>query len=250
LFALYLKLQKEIVVTENSIDNSLSIKFINQYKNFLTDLDPKVLVSILPNEFILNLSFHNFQNAITACFYADEHLVIQKTNDKFKSFFPSGTELKNQKISQVFSKLSVAKASVKTYTDQLKSQKWANLSKINVRIEGEKRFYDLFSTFTSPTPEFPFKGFQGQFIEKTESSRKKQQAKQYAVEKHVDLETKLLLISEKCESMRNDLKQLKSTENSEIDSIIGKLENTVKEIETDTIESSAILRKRPEKPAN
>ena len=37
---------------------------------------------------ILDLSFFNFRNAITACYYADQDLRIQRTNANFSKFFP------------------------------------------------------------------------------------------------------------------------------------------------------------------
>ena len=37
---------------------------------------------------ILDLSFFNFRNAISACYFADRDLRIQRTNDNFGKFFP------------------------------------------------------------------------------------------------------------------------------------------------------------------
>ena len=37
---------------------------------------------------IIDLSFFNFSNAITACYYARDNLEILKVNDNFLGFFP------------------------------------------------------------------------------------------------------------------------------------------------------------------
>ena len=42
---------------------------------------------------VIDLSFFNFRNAITAAYFADEDLRIQRVNDNFKKFFPVLGEL-------------------------------------------------------------------------------------------------------------------------------------------------------------
>jgi len=37
---------------------------------------------------IIDLSFYNFRNAITAAYFANNELEVLKVNDNFRSFFP------------------------------------------------------------------------------------------------------------------------------------------------------------------
>ena len=37
---------------------------------------------------IIDLSFFNFRNAITAAYFANDKLEVQKVNDNFRRFFP------------------------------------------------------------------------------------------------------------------------------------------------------------------
>ena len=37
---------------------------------------------------IVDLSFFNFRNAITAAYFANKDFEIQRTNDNFRAFFP------------------------------------------------------------------------------------------------------------------------------------------------------------------
>ena len=43
---------------------------------------------------IIDLSFFNFSNAITACYYAKDNLEVLKVNDNFLSFFPNSRKCK------------------------------------------------------------------------------------------------------------------------------------------------------------
>ena len=46
------------------------------------------LEDFINKEKVIDLSFFNFENAITAAYYANENLEIQKTNKNFAKFFP------------------------------------------------------------------------------------------------------------------------------------------------------------------
>ena len=46
------------------------------------------LEEIFNQKTIIDLSFFNFRNAVTAAFFADRDLRVQKVNSNFKSFFP------------------------------------------------------------------------------------------------------------------------------------------------------------------
>ena len=46
------------------------------------------IANILEPEFLNRISFFNFENAITACYYADKDLRVKKVNKNFQGFFP------------------------------------------------------------------------------------------------------------------------------------------------------------------
>ncbi|WP_419901336.1 hypothetical protein [Kiloniella sp.] len=56
---------------------------------------------------ILDISFFNFRNAITAAFYADRGLHILKVNNNFKDFFPILGNVSNAYFPDVLKQLGV-----------------------------------------------------------------------------------------------------------------------------------------------
>ncbi|MCH7943911.1 MAG: adenylate/guanylate cyclase domain-containing protein, partial [Proteobacteria bacterium] len=60
---------------------------------------------IFNRENIIDMSFFNFNNAITAAYFADKDLKIQKVNANFKAFFPVLGNLKNAYFPNVLEQL-------------------------------------------------------------------------------------------------------------------------------------------------
>ena len=56
---------------------------------------------------IVDLSFFNFRNAITAAYFADSNLRILKVNENFKSFFPVLGNVSNVYFPDVLEQLGV-----------------------------------------------------------------------------------------------------------------------------------------------
>ena len=57
---------------------------------------------------IVDLSFFNFRNAITAAYFANEGLEVQKVNDNFQSFFPVLGNVTNVYFPHVLEQLGVS----------------------------------------------------------------------------------------------------------------------------------------------
>ena len=43
---------------------------------------------------VLDLSFFNFQNAVTAAYFADNNYNVVRVNQNFKNFFPAGSKIR------------------------------------------------------------------------------------------------------------------------------------------------------------
>ncbi len=57
---------------------------------------------------VVDLSFFNFENAITACYYADIDLRVKKVNKNFKNFFPVLGNVKDAYFPDIFKPLGVS----------------------------------------------------------------------------------------------------------------------------------------------
>ena len=72
------------------------------------------IAKILDTEFLNRISFFNFENAITAAFYADQNLNLINVNKNFENLFKKGIELKSQNLLTLLANLGVEQ---KTITD-------------------------------------------------------------------------------------------------------------------------------------
>ena len=57
---------------------------------------------------IVDLSFFNFRNSVTAAYFANEKLEVQKVNDNFRSFFPILGNVTNVYFPDVLEQLGVS----------------------------------------------------------------------------------------------------------------------------------------------
>ncbi|MEX0851737.1 MAG: adenylate/guanylate cyclase domain-containing protein [Bauldia sp.] len=117
---------------------------------------------------ILDLSFFNFRNAITACYFADRDLRILKVNDNFRSFFPVLGEVSNAHFPNVLRQLGVDKEYINSFASQLAQKGRVLIPAIPLTIDGHDRMFSLLSTHTND-PTFSYlNGVQGQFVDRTE----------------------------------------------------------------------------------
>jgi adenylate cyclase len=117
---------------------------------------------------ILDLSFFNFRNAVTACYFADRDLRILKVNDNFRSFFPVLGEVSGASFSHVLQQLGVDRSHIDAFSEQLRKNGRVLIPSIPITIDGRDRVFSLLSTYTSD-PTFSYlNGVQGQFVDRTE----------------------------------------------------------------------------------
>jgi len=117
---------------------------------------------------ILDLSFFNFRNAISACYFADRDLRIQRTNDNFGEFFPRLGNVANAPFLGVLEQLGVEAEHIDSFTLQLEAEGHVFIPKIPIRVDGVDKVFSLMSTYTKD-PSFSYlNGVQGQFVDRTD----------------------------------------------------------------------------------
>ncbi len=116
---------------------------------------------------ILDLSFFNFRNAITAAFYANKKLEILRTNQNFIDFFPVLGNVTNTYFPDVLLQLGVPGKQIEAFMADLEQKGSVLIPELHITVEGEERVYSLLSTRTTD-PDFSYlNGFQGQFADRT-----------------------------------------------------------------------------------
>ncbi|MBT4443534.1 MAG: nitrate/nitrite transporter NrtS [Oceanospirillaceae bacterium] len=116
---------------------------------------------------IIELSFFNFENAITAAYYADENLNLIKVNKNFIKFFPTLGDLENTNITKFLEELGVPEEQIIEFKTSLDKQDKVFIPAIDILINGQKRVFSLLSTKTSNDSFGFLNGVQGQFVDIT-----------------------------------------------------------------------------------
>ena len=116
---------------------------------------------------IIDLSFFNFRNAITAAFFADTDLKVLRTNENFLSFFPILGNVENLHFLDILGQLGVTPEEIENFETKLKQDRHVLIPEIFVTQNGEKRVFSLLATYTED-PNFSYlNGIQGQFVDRT-----------------------------------------------------------------------------------
>lgn len=68
-----------------------------------------VLEEFFNSSKVIDLSFFNFQNAITAAYFADSDYKVIRTNQNFKQFFPALGNLQGVYFPEILEALDVEK---------------------------------------------------------------------------------------------------------------------------------------------
>ena len=119
-------------------------------------------------ETIIELSFFNFKNAITAAYFADTELNILKVNNNFESFFPVLGNVTNANFLKVLEQLGVDSKQIKSFRRNLDNHGHVLIPKIPLNINGEEKVFSLLSAYTEDQDFACLNGIQGQFIDRTE----------------------------------------------------------------------------------
>lgn len=137
---------------------------------------------------IVDLSFFNFRNAITAAYFANDKLEVQKVNDNFRSFFPILGNVTNIYFPHVLEQLGVPGVQIEEFVENIDHKGSVLIPEVHITIEGEERIFSLLSTCTHDDA-FPYlNGVQGQFVDRTEEWKLKQEREGLLEEKLRDRE--------------------------------------------------------------
>ena len=135
---------------------------------------------------ILELSFFNFSNAITAAYYANEKLEILKTNKNFTEFFPILGNVTDAYLPNVLEQLGIADVQIRQFINDLDSKGIVLIPQIKITIDGKDRMYSLLSAKTK-NENFSFlNGIQGQFVDRTNEWELTKEREELVAEKERD----------------------------------------------------------------
>jgi len=120
---------------------------------------------------ILDISFFNFSNAITAAYFASIDLEVLRVNNNFKSFFPVLGNVTKVLFPSVLEQLGVPDAQIDEFQSGLNTNGRVLIPRIELTIAGEEKVYSLLSAVTQ-NADFSFlNGVQGQFVDRTAENK-------------------------------------------------------------------------------
>lgn len=127
---------------------------------------------------VLDLSFFNFRNAITAAYFANDRLEIQRVNENFTKFFPVLGNVKSAYFPDVLLQLGVPHEQVETFVSEIDKNGSVLIPEVHIRIDGEDKVYSLLSAKTEDDSFGYLNGIQGQFVDRTNEWELKKEREQ------------------------------------------------------------------------
>ena len=116
---------------------------------------------------IVDLSFYNFRNAITAAYFANSDLEILRVNENFRRFFPVLGNVTNAYFPDVLEQLGVPGTQIEDFVAHINGDGSVLIPAVHLRIDGEDHVYSLLSTRTHDDTFSYLNGVQGQFVDRT-----------------------------------------------------------------------------------
>ena len=132
---------------------------------------------------IIDMSFFNFNNAITAAYFADKDLNIQKVNANFKAFFPMLGNVLEAYFPSVLHQLGVDEEQIESFSRELAENGHVLIPKIVIKIDGKERVFSLLSAKTRDENFSYLNGVQGQFIDRTDEFELRREREELLEEK-------------------------------------------------------------------
>ena len=148
---------------------------------------------------VIDLSFFNFSNAVTAAYFANRNLEVLRVNKNFKKFFPILKTVNNIPFTSILEQLGVGDEYIKNFKQNLEKNGFVIIPKIEIKIDDEIKVYSLLSAYTE-NKDFPFlNGIQGQFVDRTDEYNLRREKEELLDQKLKDRE----LIEEKTKRLEN-----------------------------------------------
>ena len=162
------------------------------------------LEKLFNQQFLYDLSFFNFENAITATYFADADLNIIKVNKNFKSLFNDDVVLEGQNLLTLLGLLDVAQSHISEFKQKLNEDGKLLIHKIKINVEDQERYFTLASTRTSSSFSNGLIGVQGQLIDRTNEVTLQARNEELLVENEKAFE-ELSFKTERLEKISNQL---------------------------------------------
>ena len=162
------------------------------------------LEKLFNQQFLYDLSFFNFENAITATYFADVDLNIIKVNKNFKSLFNADVVLEGQNLLTLLGLLDVAQSHISEFKQKLNNDGKLLIHKIKIIVRDEERYFTLASTRTSSSFSNELDGVQGQLIDRTNEVTLQARNEELLVENEKAFE-ELSFKTERLEKISNQL---------------------------------------------
>ncbi len=162
------------------------------------------LEKLFNQQFLYDLSFFNFENAITATYFADADLNIIKVNKNFKSLFNADVVLEGQNLLTLLGLLDVAQSHISEFKQKLNNDGKLLIHKIKIIVRDEERYFTLASTRTSSSFSNELDGVQGQLIDRTNEVTLQARNEELLVENEKAFE-ELSFKTERLEKISNQL---------------------------------------------
>ena len=155
---------------------------------------------------VIDLSFFNFQNAITAAYFADQDYNVIRTNQNFKQFFPALGNLQGVYFPEILKALEVEQIYIDEFVNKLEKDGRVLIPRLEIQQGDEVKVFSLLSTKTE-SPDFSFlRGIQGQFVDRTNEDKLRQEKEKLVLEQLKNQE----IIRQKSERLEDISKRLAS----------------------------------------
>ena len=148
---------------------------------------------------IVDLSFFNFRNAITAAYYSDKDLKVLQVNDNFRTFFPILGNVSNVYFPDVLEQLGLPGNQIDDFVKGINETGSVLIPQVHIQIDDEERIYSLLSTRTNDSAFSYLNGVQGQFVDRTQEWNLRREREELIEQKGRDQE----LIVEKTVQLEN-----------------------------------------------
>ena len=162
------------------------------------------LQDMLQNEAVFEVSFFNFENSITAAYFADRDLNIIRANKNFQALFPSIKKFEGLNMLFLLDKLGLPQERVDEFSRTLTKENRVQIPDLKITVQGKMKTYSLLSTYTKNENFSYLNGVQGQLIDRTAEYELHAQNQQL-LEENKESNTLLTEKSEKLETIANRL---------------------------------------------
>lgn len=116
---------------------------------------------------ILDLSFFNFKNAVTAAYFASRELEVRRVNENFRVFFPDLVNVVNTSMLDVLEQLGLPGKQIDQYKTELEQNGSVLLPQVQISVGGQDKVFSLLSAYTQDSDFSYLNGVQGQFVDRT-----------------------------------------------------------------------------------